>query len=76
MLRDGDAIGKTLCRHGWRLHQADASSFSAVHDQVFDQVTARHMLHALGLLTSSALRIHFGVQAQLPQLTRSTPPKR
>jgi hypothetical protein len=39
-------------------------------------VTARHQLHLLGLLTSSALRIHFGVQAQLPQLSRSTPPKR
>jgi hypothetical protein len=64
MLRNYDALGETFRRHGWRLDKPGASSYSAVHNDVVDQVTARQQLHALGLLTSSALRIRFGLPAQ------------
>jgi hypothetical protein len=66
LLRNGDAIGATLRRHGWRLHKTGAASYSAVRKDVVDQATARRQLHALGLLTSPALRIHFGLDAPLP----------
>jgi hypothetical protein len=62
-LRNRDAIGESLRRHGWRLDKAGASSYSAAHKDVVDQATARHQLHVLGLLRSPALRIHFGLQA-------------
>jgi hypothetical protein len=73
VLRNSAAIGETLRRHGWRPHQAGAASYAAAHKDVVDQVTARHQLQALGLLTSPALRIRFGLHAQLPPLSRSTP---
>jgi hypothetical protein len=72
MLQNGQAIGEMLREHGWRLDKAGASSYLAVHPDVVDQATARHRLHALGLLTSPALRINFGLQAHLRQLDRST----
>jgi hypothetical protein len=73
MLRNCQAIGEALREQGWCLDKAGASSYSAVHPDVVDQATARHHLHALGLLTSPALRIHFGLQAQAPPLSRSAP---
>jgi hypothetical protein len=64
LLRNREAIGEALRRDGWRLDKAGVASYGAVHKDVVDQATARRQLHAVGLLTSPALRIRFGLQAQ------------
>jgi hypothetical protein len=61
MLHDREGILKLLRKHGWRLGRAGSeASYLARHPTVTDQTTARDRLNAVGLLTSSALRIEFG----------------
>jgi hypothetical protein len=70
LLRDREAVHGLLSEHGWRLDKADGG-YAAKHPAVRDERTARGALHALGLLTSAAVRIEFGTAARRPG-TRGT----
>jgi hypothetical protein len=56
-VRKSEGIHELLCSHGWRLEQLSGTTYSAQHPAVTDQASARQKLHALGLLTSPAVRI-------------------
>ena len=59
MLRSSAALRKTLEADGWRLEAAHGGAVRARHPQLHNQADVRNRLYALGLLTSSALRIEF-----------------
>jgi hypothetical protein len=61
-LRLREAVRDMLLQHGWRLH-GDDGGYTAHHRAVRDAPTARQKLQALGLLTSSSVRIEFGLPA-------------
>ena len=63
VLHQRHAIRELLREHGWRLHK-ESSGFAAEHPAVPNQAAARQNLQALGLLTSSAVRIEFVPVAQ------------
>ena len=58
LLRNCEAVHCMLREQGWRLDKANGG-YAAKHPAVRDERTARGALHALGLLTSAAVRIEF-----------------
>ncbi len=50
-----------LRRGGWRLDGGGPDDFHASHAAANDHPAARDRLHRLGLLTSSRVRIEFGL---------------
>jgi hypothetical protein len=72
MLHNRETIRELLRQHGWRLDRTDSeTSYSAQHPTVTDQQSARARLNAVGLLTSSSLRIDFVPKAKRTGLTTS-----
>jgi hypothetical protein len=69
-LRNREAVHGLLREHGWRLDRANGG-YAAKHPAVRDERAARGTLHALGLLTSAAVRIEFWPDARRSG-TRST----
>jgi len=59
LLQRPGEVRKILRSHGWRLDASHAHSVSASHPEVHDEAMARNRLHAMGLLTSGAVRITF-----------------
>jgi hypothetical protein len=57
-LRQRETIRRLLQQQGWRLHQEERG-YTAHHEAVRDEQTARRLLQHLGLLTSSSVRIEF-----------------
>jgi hypothetical protein len=56
LLRQHESIRRLLQDNGWRLDRR-RHGFTARHRAVRDEAAARQNLQALGLLTSSSLRI-------------------
>jgi hypothetical protein len=59
-LGGADGLRDVLRADGWSLEGPAAGTFYASHPRADDQPAARSLLHRLGLLTSSGLRIEFG----------------
>jgi len=56
LLRHPEAVYGLLREHGWQLEETE-TGYAAEHPATPNEPTARRNLHALGLLTSSAVRI-------------------
>jgi hypothetical protein len=58
-LHDSSGPLQALRGDGWQLQDEPGGVVLGTHPAVPDEATARSRLHALGLLTSRNLRIHF-----------------
>ena len=58
-LRDAAIPLQALRGDGWQFQSEPGGVVLGTHPAVPDEATARSRLHALGLLTSRNLRIHF-----------------
>jgi len=59
LLNHGAAVKNRLQRDGWNLKTQNTDTLSASHADVDNEPAARRRLDAIGLLTSSILRIEF-----------------
>jgi hypothetical protein len=60
-LRSPGGVEDLLRADGWRVLKGEDGALSASHPEIMDQQAARNRLLDLGLLTSGAVRIDFGL---------------
>ena len=64
LLRESEAIRKSLLVDGWRFDFRQKNTFRIRHPELRDERLVRKRLSDLGLLTSSGLRIEFSPAAE------------